>query len=531
MKGIYPIFGLAPEARINMKTSEVPSRDFERAYIQFRPVLLRAMAGLARRGLAVPVADGLDLIHDFFTNEWTSINANFDPEKGVFDAYIYGAFVRFARPRILKLRRWQNSLVDPESLGSIHSPDNVEDQMAFTLDTEFLDSSIRNLPPIEKALLTAYLYSKEGSLRSVAKQFALSRYRVRDLLIQALGRLATSFPKPLDIAQGDWDIARSVWGERRTLDETAALFEMPLHRVKNSVRRASAAIAERLQQLHLQFGENTMSASNQSFSAAELLRKVLSSPDNEELLQEVRVRSQEILALIESEDVAIGPEKQNELWIARVYEALSPEPEASLSAELTSMEEALFATEQHNLGAIGKAFKETLLPDLPEELVRFGSYFANAVRISGEEVELLSKEPDVAAAFPNSTDLALFGLRPLTVFYASEAVGALLDRLLRYGMIESSDLFLSGRQGNNYAPLISRRNPEISFPEEIRLVVDCRIETCRLLLRWLLAVAEYKPCVIGGFEAEPKHNGVILKPAAHHFNSLYERWALSYSLK
>ncbi len=150
-----------------MKTREVPSRDFERAYIQFRPVLLRALAGLARRGLAVPVADGLDLIHDFFVNEWVSINANFDPEKGVFDAYIYGAFIRFARPRILKLRRWQNSLVDPESLGSIHSPANVEDQMALTLDTEFLDSSIRNLPPIEKALLTAYLYSKEGSLQSV----------------------------------------------------------------------------------------------------------------------------------------------------------------------------------------------------------------------------------------------------------------------------------------------------------------------------------------------------------------------------
>lgn len=277
-----------------------------------------------------------------------------------------------------------------------------------------------------------------------------------------------------------------------------------------------------------------MSASHYaSYSAAELLKKVLSFPGNEELLQEVRLRAGEILGLIESEsqDLIIEPQKEDGPWIAKVYEALSPELEALPTPEQIKVEQALFETEQNNWAAIGKAFQQTLLPDLPQELVRFGSYFANAPRASHAELEILSDEPDVKAAFPNSAELALFGLRPLTVFYASEAVGALLDRLLRYELIESSDLFLSGKQGDNYAPLISRRNPEISFPEEIRRVADCHIETCGLLLRWLLEVSEYKPCVIGGFEAEPKCEGVFLKPAPQHFNSLYERWALSFALR
>jgi len=38
----------------------------EAAYRQFRRLLLGALARLSRQGFAVPPAEGLDLIHDFF---------------------------------------------------------------------------------------------------------------------------------------------------------------------------------------------------------------------------------------------------------------------------------------------------------------------------------------------------------------------------------------------------------------------------------------------------------------------------------
>jgi DNA-directed RNA polymerase specialized sigma24 family protein len=512
-----------------MNTSEAQLGDVGQAYIEFRPVLYRALATLAKRGFALHPADGNDFIHDFFLEQWEAVRATFDPAKGTPQAYVYSAFVRFARPRIVKLRRLQDSLVEPKLLDSMESYRlGPENRLASEFDVAFLLSLINHLPSFHKEMLMAYLHSEDHSERSVAKQFSVSRYRAREVLVEALARVVTAFPKPSHIGDEDWSVAYSVWKEGRTLRETAVLLQVPLQHVKNSVARVSYSIGRTLRDVRFQFGGRTMTTSPHKLTTAgELLQATLSSVGNEQLLGELKRRAKEVLAAIDAADIPL-PERAAEdpVWLARVYEALCAETKMPLTADEQLLDRALFETQRDDLTAIGKAFVETLLPDLPVELVRFAVYFADAPRISAEELQLLSSEPDVRAAFPISADLLLFGIRPVTVFYAAEAVSALLDRLLRYGIIGPQDLFLTVRRGGDHAPAISRCDQSISIPGEIAQMTGCDIRTSSLLLEWLLQVAEYKPFVFAGFEADLRSAGVLLKPTLQVFGNLYQRWSV-----
>jgi hypothetical protein len=521
------------DALTAMSTQQSPILDVESAYPHFRRVFLRALAALARRGFAVPLEDGIDLIHDFFADEWSGLFTNFDPGKGAFEAYAYGAFVRFARPRIVKLRRWKASLLEPQSFESLGLRTDDQDRISLQIDAQLLASSIRRLPQEERELLTAYLNSVNHSERFIATKFSLSRYRLHEALINALSRVVVGFPKPASISDQDWLLAKAIWGEGRTLNEAAAILEMPLPEAKKSAGQFTLSMAEILRRFH-DTGESIMTASLANRfpnrSPIQLLCDTLASPQDEALLSELQAHAAEVLSALESDESMKLPEvsEQNQDWVARVYEALSLEPEVSMTPEQAASEKVLFETRKGNLEDIGKAFRETLLPDLPMDLVRFSRFFSEAPRATSEEVSLLSRDPDVQAAVPNSIDLAIFGIRPLTIFHASEAVSALLDRLLRYELINTSDLVLSG-QSEDYAQRIFRRVPDISIPAEIAKITLCHPKTARLLLKWLLRVAEYKPCVFGGFEAEPKENGVILRPSSRQIGNLFERWSVMYA--
>ncbi len=86
------------------------------AYEKYKPLLFSALAHLARQGYVAPASDGLDLVHDFFLEAWTGLNKRYDPSKASFGTYVFGAFIRFARPRIVKGIRWQQNLYAPEEL-------------------------------------------------------------------------------------------------------------------------------------------------------------------------------------------------------------------------------------------------------------------------------------------------------------------------------------------------------------------------------------------------------------------------------
>src|SRR5208282_5864054 len=97
--------------------------DLETAYQTLRPMLFGGLGKLSRQGFSVLPSDGLDVIHDFFVDEWDKVIAHYDPAKGRLETYVYAAFINFARPRLIRLQRLQGSLTDPQELNKMAEED------------------------------------------------------------------------------------------------------------------------------------------------------------------------------------------------------------------------------------------------------------------------------------------------------------------------------------------------------------------------------------------------------------------------
>src|SRR5438270_1228739 len=83
-----------------------------RAFQEYERLLWRVLAQLARDGFIAPPDEGRDLIHDFYLEAWPGIRERFDPKRGAFQAYVFSAFYRFGRRRIIDLQNWRGRLVD-----------------------------------------------------------------------------------------------------------------------------------------------------------------------------------------------------------------------------------------------------------------------------------------------------------------------------------------------------------------------------------------------------------------------------------
>jgi RNA polymerase sigma factor (sigma-70 family) len=223
-----------------------PMIDQETAYVQLRRLLFGALARLARRGFTVPPADGLDLIQDFFADTWTAVSTNFDPGRGTkFETYVYQAFVRFARPRIVQLHRWRSLLVDAAHLARFadtapsDSPESEGDVLAVR-------NALDHLPQLQREVLSAYLQGEQPSERTIAEKFGLSRYRLRQTLVDAFAGIAVALDERGEIAERDWRVARALWQERRTLPEAAAHLGMTVEQVKKARDRINAILVRQL---------------------------------------------------------------------------------------------------------------------------------------------------------------------------------------------------------------------------------------------------------------------------------------------
>jgi DNA-directed RNA polymerase specialized sigma24 family protein len=163
----------------------------EAAYLQFRRLLFGALGKLARQGFVVSPVDGVDLVQDFFAEAWSGISSRYGPHKGKLDTYVYQAFVRFARPRIVRLHRWQSYLVDTvEFVRAVEKQSSAEEPSESEFDISAAREALLQLPSFERDVLYSCLLADTQSERKLAGQFSVSRYRLRETLIEALGRVA-----------------------------------------------------------------------------------------------------------------------------------------------------------------------------------------------------------------------------------------------------------------------------------------------------------------------------------------------------
>ena len=133
---------------------------------------------------------------------------------------------------------------------------------------------------------------------------------------------------------------------------------------------------------------------------------------------------------------------------------------------------------------IGYAFKEALIRDLPSNVSTLESRLANLPKVKEEERKELIDTPAVQAALPEAEALIVYGVTPLTVFYASEAVGALIGRLRRHKIARPDVVLILEEHWESKqaeSPIqITQRGSVLAHPivlDEIVKVAECSTAT------------------------------------------------------
>jgi RNA polymerase sigma factor (sigma-70 family) len=512
-----------------LKTETIPS--LEIAYVNLRPLLFGALGKLARQGFVVSPSDSMDLIHDFFIEAWEGITSRYDPEKGSFESYVYGAFVFFARPRIIKLLRMRGYPLDPLE------PDESETSCYSSDDLEKVRRAIFQLPEHEREVLGRYLYSNERSERGLAKEFSVSRYQLREILTGALGRIVVLLNRPERMPERDWQVALALWRDKRSVPGAAAYLGLTETQVRRAQARNSMLLAEALKYFRPNRGDYErrphMSGSYNSPSqartvtACDLLKKAFRSPNDYEILQQVRQRSDEVLKALEDEE-ALGisdeeVESLDPLWVAEIYEAIAanfePPPE-----DAETIQALLDANAQEEY-SIGLAYHQALMQDLPDELQRLEKRFTQLPKVGREEREELLATPAARAAMPYSEGPAAYGVTPLTVFYATEAVSSVLERLKRYGMLDDKPLTIGRDRVIPYGKSGKTINAR-SLSKEIASMAYCREDVANAVFPWLIEVAHYKPFLFSGFKAYAVEKDIRLYATEKRYDNLFQRWGI-----
>jgi RNA polymerase sigma factor (sigma-70 family) len=222
-----------------------PFPDMETGYRQYHALFYDVLARLARQGFSVQPEDSEDLIHEFFAEVWGDLSGRYDPNHGSPPSYVYGAFLRFARSRIIRLKRWQQRLKDLDDMASnVAQPGtgSLVESLVYREKLDAIHDALTALPTNQRMLLLDYFQHGPRSERLLSRSYRLTRYSLRQRLIEALGRVAIHVGERGNLTDPDWHVAVALWYEGRTVEEAA----LRLGRAVPDVREARDRIIELL---------------------------------------------------------------------------------------------------------------------------------------------------------------------------------------------------------------------------------------------------------------------------------------------
>jgi RNA polymerase sigma factor (sigma-70 family) len=227
--------------------------------------LWQVLAVLSRAGYFVPPQDARDLIHDFYLEEWDGVMQRYDSTLSGFPTYISAAFYRFARRRILKLQRWRQRTVDLEEAAEQASAGDMPEQVLEQQEQlAMIRAALGNLPAQEREIIYDFLTRGEANERALAQQHAMTRYRLRETLVNGLGRLLIQLPDQGETAGLPARVARGLWVDGYSSHQLAALLGMSTPEV-NAVRLEFVAeLIDSLRQLNHQTKEGKESHESRS---------------------------------------------------------------------------------------------------------------------------------------------------------------------------------------------------------------------------------------------------------------------------
>ena len=500
--------------------------DLGTAHIELKPLLFEALSRLARQGFVVRPDDALDLIHDFLAHEFEELRKTYDPQKGGFKSYAYTVFVRFARPRIMQLQRFQESLVDSQTLDLISAPD-INHELHWSNDSaRNVTRAIDLLPSNEASILLTYLNARVPSERLLAKGLGISRYEMRQVLLRILGRVVVELARPPGIAEKDWNIAHALWRDQMTIRQVALSHHLTPQQVRMAQGRVNRFLESSLrnvQRVRRYTRRLKMKGERYVVPARQLLSRVIYAVGNRELLEELRTRAEEVISAFDDDQSDVIVENNaGELdseWLAEVYDALAGR--AELPREDQALVDAFFEANVLEERSVGEAFHQVLWSGLSAELHNLSKWFDDADRVSSRDMEGLLDDPSVKGGMPESSLLAVYGVTPMTIFLATEAITSVLERLEGYGWIEpKSPISL-------YADRVEASSDRLTvdlLTAEIFTSASCTQRLAKSLYSWLIGVAQERPLLFDTYEATVKADGVNLKRREKGTKNLFQRW-------
>jgi hypothetical protein len=332
------------------------------------------------------------------------------------------------------------------------------------------------------------------------------------------------------ICGDDRRVAQAIWEEERTVPQAAAHLGMTAPEVRVAHERNVRLIADVMQSYAHGFHTNAnrrenMHTSPQMIEApGTLLKRALTQAD-EETLKELWRRSAEVIHYLESspDDPELDRlDNMDPERLARVYGALAafepiaPEDELSVKSlmEATASDKA----------SIGHAFREVLLPGLPSHLTNLEGWFSSLPKVEPEEQSELLASPAAQDALPYAELLAAVGITPLTIYYATEGISMLVDRLMDYGDLNRAVPVLLAASTTPVGAQ-QRLEPQMTI-REIEQVAECSPAIANALLPWLIAAGQYRPYLFNGLIAQADGDALLLAHSDRKYANLYQRWGL-----
>ncbi len=496
------------------------------AYTKFAPIFYSALGRLARGGFPVPPADAPDLIHDFFLQAWPGIEKRYRPERGALEVYVYGAFVQFARPRIVRLVRVQSHVSDRVLLeGLACKAPEPEGEIDLKALSPMLEEGIQALSVELRECLVLYCF--EGrSERDLARERKVSRYSLRERLIEALGRVVVRFPSPKSFGSTEWAVARAVWYEERTIKGASLVLGITQHQASQAYKNCVRALSRVLKNLDKSKGTKKM---NEEPGVLTILRDALLSGGNQAALETVRLRAREILESLDATDGSeILPEAEMRAvdgeWLGRVYEALGTGAMELVPPTEASSLEKLFAAQAEDARSVGRAFEGALYPSLPPEFRQFEEAFLELQPLPPEAYEEVLSRLDVQG-FPHAEAIAKFGITPLIILRATDSVAMLTERIIDRDFLKEDQPILLSVGDAEQKPGYQHLSYGM-VADEVHRATRSSPVFAKSLLRWCVGVAQYVPLLFDEFEATSQNRfGIELRYTGRSEKDLYRRWA------
>lgn len=471
-------------------------------YSRYGPLLVDALASLARTGFAVPPQDALDLIRDFLAEEWPKVRASYDaahPSRARFETYLYAAFTRFARKRITRLRRWYGRLIDVSEIRELATQARGETEH----DLALVRKAIAALPQQQRAVLLDYLAPESASERAVARSHGLTRYRLRETLVEAMGSIAVAMGERGRISKNDWDVILSLWRDGRDVGQTAAYLGTSSIEVQMARKRLFEMLAAPAGHERPKGRKETP----MDEELASLIDQAAVAVGDEKLLAKLHRRAGDLgthLQKVDTDDIPLqrlrdslvgflAKAEGNPAWIARVLDTFVDDTTERLAGEVRE-ELTLIETREEQ---IAEAF-ELLVADLPPDL-RLEPRLSGLPFASKEIGEAIREQPFMKAAGEVSLFLADRGMSPLTVFRAARAVPELAERIARFESAKGRNPFVL-RSLETRVDDGQSVDPSV-YIEEIRELAACPSDAARALYGWLFDVASVRQHVYFGYRA------------------------------